>query len=123
MDGQPLHAGQLVIRPDSGEFDPELLEGEIPSARIDALAAGQVKPSEEELARWQEIYMERARIDGGPGLSAVYVRCIADDHDRERLLVALHGDQGTFEQVVGLFVSLDEAAVALRRFGDFEWLW
>lgn len=123
IDGEPIQYGPMVCRPNSDEFNPEMLEGEISESRIGALATGEAEPSDEEIARWQAIHMERAHLDEASGLYSTLAWLITDDQNRERVLVTLHLDRGSFERVAGLFHSVEEAAGFLQAYGDFEWVW
>jgi hypothetical protein len=123
LDGVSDQFGQLVCRPERDDFDPVLLEDEISPERLDALAAGQAEPTVEELARWEAIYMQQARENAGRGVFVVLGWTVRDERGRERVLVTLHVDQGSFERVAGLFVSIHEAQQSLREYGEFEWLW
>jgi hypothetical protein len=123
LDGEPVQYGPLVCRPNDDEFDPEMLRDEWPESRVDALESGHAKPTLQELERWREVHMERARLDEAPGFFAAQGWVIKDDTGRERILVTLHGDRGTFERVARLFQSVDDAAKQLSTYGEFEWLW
>jgi hypothetical protein len=56
-----------------------MLQGEISSERLEALTGGQAQPTSEEIARWQEIYMQRAHEDDTPALFVVPACPVADD--------------------------------------------
>jgi hypothetical protein len=72
---------------------------------------------------WQAAHMELASEDAAGGLYTTHGWHVRDDRGRQRVLVTLHLDRGSFEQVAGLFHSEAEAEAALQAYGDFEWLW
>ena len=119
----PNGYGCLICRPDPEEFDPTLLEDQLSEYRFEELVEGGDEPTPEEIAAWQEAHMELASADAAGGLYTTLGWDVRDDKGRQRWLVTLHVDRGSFEQVAGLFRSREEAAVALKGYGSFEWMW
>jgi hypothetical protein len=122
QEAEPIQWGTLVCRPDPLDFDPDLLIGELSPERLDALEGGS-EPSEQEIERWQTISMDNAESEAGGALFAVHGWRVVDGRQRARILVTLHVDQGSFDQVAGLYRSVEEAAHLLNEYGRFEWLW
>jgi hypothetical protein len=123
LDDEPIQYGALLCRPDPEDFDPALLEDQLTDARFEALVEGGAEPTGDEIMKWQAAHMELAHADAAGGLYTAQGWHVRDDRGRQRVLVTLHVDAGSFEQVAGLFHSEDEAEAALQAYGDFEWLW
>jgi hypothetical protein len=119
--GGPAALATWVERPLSTEFSPAEMEGTLPETRIDELLAGS-PPSPAEVRLWQELRMNRAKVDDGDELHSVFAWMLEDSQGRERLLAVLHRDPYTVKRVLGLFVSLDEIAAALPADGELTWL-
>ena len=99
-------------------------QGELAAeARFEELVEGGDEPTDEEIAAWQETHMDRAHADAVPRVYTTLGWHVRDDRGRQRVLVTLHVDRGSFEQVAGLFHSEEEAEASLQEYGDFEWLW
>lgn len=98
--------GHFTYPPNPADFDPDLIEGELPKERYSALIQG-ADPTKEELELWTDRVSESAFENDG-GWFHFYLWRV--DLPNEKIYFrTLHGDGGILDTFHGPYSSIEEA--------------